>query len=119
VLLPEGPPPGSPRRLGNAKEGAAHVLDDPLPEGLFTPDQAAIVVFCRKSTLMQPIDDATWAALREHFTTRQVLEITFTCGLNQMISRFHAAVRTDVDAETLDQLDSSCPVRLPDLPAGT
>ncbi len=60
------------------------------------------MVFCRKSTLMQPIDDGTWAALREHFTTQQVLEITFTCGLNQMISRFHAAVHTDVDAETTD-----------------
>ena len=65
---------------------------------------------------MQPIDDGTWAALREHFTTRQVLEITFTCGLNQMISRFHAAVRTDVDDVTLDAVSDSCPVRLPPTP---
>ena len=64
------------------------------------------MVSCRKSTLMQPIDDVTWAALREHSTTQQVLETTSTRGLDQMISRFHAAVRTDVDAGT------------PDLPAG-
>ena len=74
------------------------------------------MVFCRESTLVQPIDDATWAALRQHSTTQQVLEIASTCGLNQMISRFHAAVRTDVDAETMDQLGTSCPVRLPDPP---
>ncbi len=76
------------------------------------------MVLCRKSTLVQPIDDATWAALREHFSVQQVLEITSTCGLDQMIGRFHAAVRTDVDAETMDQLGTSCPVRLPDLPTG-
>ena len=105
------------RSAGISDEQMAHVLDDPLPPGLFTPAQEAIVVFCRKSTLMQPIDDATFAALREHFDTRQVLEITFTCGLNQMISRFHAAVRTDVDAETMDSLGTTCPVRLPRPPA--
>ncbi len=95
----------------------AHVLDDPLPEGLLRPDQAAIVVFCRKSTLMQPIDDATWAALREHSTTRQILR-TSTCGLDQMISRFHAAVRTDVDAETMDRLGTSLPGPAPCPPSG-
>ena len=63
------------------------------------------------------VRERIWAALGEHFTTRQALEITSTCGMNQMISRFHAAVRTDVDAETMDQLGSSCPVRLPALPA--
>jgi alkylhydroperoxidase family enzyme len=105
------------RSAGISEEQMAHVLDDPLPDGLFTPAQEAIVVFCRKSTLMQPIDDATFAALREHFDTKQILEITFTCGLNQMISRFHAAVRTDVDGETMDLLGSTCPVRLPALPA--
>ncbi|RBY76076.1 hypothetical protein DQ238_18080 [Geodermatophilus sp. TF02-6] len=105
------------RSAGISDEQMAHVLDDPLPAGLFTPGQEAIVVFCRKSTLMQPIDDATWTALTEHFTTRQIMEITFTCGLNQMISRFHAAVRTDVDTQTMDQLGASCPVRLPSLPA--
>ena len=105
------------RSAGISDEQMAHVLDEPLPEGLFTPSQAAIVVFCRKSTLMQPIDDATWAALREHFDPRQIMEIIFTCGLNQMISRFHAAVRTDVDAETMDELATSCPVRLPVPPA--
>ena len=95
----------------------AHVLDDPLPDGLFTPAEAAIVVFCRRSTRMEPIDSATWDALTAHFDTRQVLEIVFTCGLNQMISRFHAAVRTDVDEDTLGALADSCPVRLPPPPA--
>jgi alkylhydroperoxidase family enzyme len=104
------------RSAGISEEKMAHVLSDPLPQGLFPPDEAAIVVFARKSTRMEPIDNATWSALREHFSTRQIMEITFTIGLDQMISRFHAAVRTDVDDETLDALHDSCPVRLPPLP---
>ena len=105
------------RSAGISEEKLAHVLDDPLPEGLFPPDEAAIVVFSRKSTLMQPIDDATWAALTDHFGIEQVMEIIFTCGLNQMVSRFHAAVRTDVDESTLDQVAHACPVPLPPPPA--
>lgn len=92
------------------------VLADPLPEGLFEPHEAAVVVFARKSTLMQPIDDHTWAHLTAHFDTTQIMEIIFTVGLDQMISRFHAAVRTDVDESTLETVSPTCPVPLPPLP---
>ena len=94
------------------------VLSDPLPDGLFPDDEAAIVVFARKSTRMEPIDNATWNALTAHFTTKQIMEIIFTVGFNQMISRFHAAVRTDVDGATLAAVSESCPVRLPPPPTG-
>lgn len=105
------------RSAGISEEKMAHVLSDPLPEGLFPPDEAAIVVFARKSTRMEAIDNQTWSALHAHFTVKQIMEITFTIGLDQMISRFHAAVRTDVDEVTLDAVHDSCPVRLPPAPA--
>jgi alkylhydroperoxidase family enzyme len=107
------------RSAGISEEKMSHLLDDPLPEGLFPPDEAAIVVLARKSTRMEPIDDATWAALREHFDTKQIMEIIFTIGLDQMVSRFHAAVRTDVDDYTLDQLVDACPVHLPPRPTSS
>ncbi len=94
----------------------AHLLDDPLPEGLFPPDEAAIVVLARKSTRMEPIDDGTWAALKQHFDTKQIMEIILTIGLDQMVSRFHAVVRTDLDGYTLDQVADACPVPLPPRP---
>ena len=94
----------------------ASVLADPLPDGVFEPRHAAVVVFARKSTLMEPIDDETWANLTEHFDTKQIMEIIFTVGFDQMISRFHAAVRTDVDESTLETLAPSCPVQLPPTP---
>ncbi|GAC1321409.1 MAG: hypothetical protein NVSMB16_16160 [Acidimicrobiales bacterium] len=95
----------------------AHVLSDPLPEGLFPPDEAAIVTLARKSTRMEPIDNDTWSSLTDHFDTKQIMEIIFTIGLDQMVSRFHAVVRTDVDGYTLDQVAESCPVPLPRPPA--
>jgi hypothetical protein len=104
------------RSAGISEDKLAHVLDDPLPEGVFPPDEAAIVVLARKSTRMEPIDNYTWAALTDHFNTKQIMEIIFTIGLNQLVSRFHAAVRTDVDAYTLDLVAPSCPVRLPPPP---
>jgi alkylhydroperoxidase family enzyme len=105
------------RSAGISEEKLAHVMDDPLPEGLFPPDEAAIVVLARKSTRMEPIDDATWSALQEHFDTKQIMNIILTIGLNQMVSRFHAVVQTDVDGSTLDQLTMSCPVPLPRPPS--
>lgn len=91
-------------------------MADPLPEEVFPSDEAAVVVFARASTLMKPITSEIWSALTDHFTVQQIVEISFIVGMNQLISRFHAAVRTDVDGVTLDQLADSCPVRLPQAP---
>jgi alkylhydroperoxidase family enzyme len=107
------------RSVGISEDKLAAVLADPLPEGLYTPAEAAIVVFARKSTKMEPIDDETWSALAEHFDNRQIIDIVFTVGLNQMISRLHAAVRTDVDELITESIGTSCPVRLPPMPGRT
>ena len=93
----------------------SHLLDDPLPEGMFSPAEAAIIVFARTSTRMQPITDEIYADLSAHFDTQQIMEISFTVGLDQLVSRFHATVRTDLDEATTDQL-TSCPVTLPPAP---
>ena len=95
----------------------SHLLDDPLPPGMFTPAQEAIIVYARTSTWFQPITDEIWDDLARHFDEKQIMEISFTVGLDQLISRFHATVRTDVDTVTTDQLTGSCPVALPPPPA--
>jgi hypothetical protein len=104
------------RASGLTDEQMSHLLDDPLPQGMFTPAEAAIIVYARTSTWFQPITDEIWANLQEHFTTQQIIEISVTVGLDQLVSRFHATVRTDVDAVTTDALSGSCPVPLPPLP---
>jgi alkylhydroperoxidase family enzyme len=97
-------------------EEMSHLLDDPLPEGMFSPAEEAIIVFARTSTWMRPISDEIWKDLKHHFTDRQIIEISWTVGLDQLVSRFHATVQTDVDGVTTDQL-TSCPVALPPAPS--
>jgi hypothetical protein len=99
------------RASGLSDEEMTHLLDDPLPSGVFTAAEEAIIVFARTSTWMQPVTDDIWNGLKEHFDTKQIMEISFTVGLNQLISRFHATVRTDVDELVTSQL-TSCPVHL-------
>ena len=69
-----------------------------------------------KYNRFQPITDVIWKNLREHFTQKQCMEISFTVGLDQLVSRFHATVQTDLDSVTTDQLTGSCPVALPPPP---
>ena len=38
-------------------EKIAHLRDDPLPEGVYSPDEAAIVRFAQTSTRMAPISE--------------------------------------------------------------
>ena len=101
-----------------------HLLDDPLPDGVYAPEQAAIVRYARKATRLEPIDDATYGELERHFTTQQIIDLCLTVGLSNMINRFHATFRTDVDAETLAEVeagnpeDGVCPIPLPPRPNG-
>ena len=96
-----------------------HLVDDPLPVGVYDAAEAAIVRYAQKSTRMQPIDDATYGALSAHFTAQQIIDITMTVGLSNLVNRFHATFQTDVDAVTLtevekgDAIAGSCPIQRP------
>jgi hypothetical protein len=105
------------RSAGLTDEQMGHIMDDPLPEGMFSPDLEAIIVFARASALMQPITDDIWSGLREHFDVKAIIEIAFIVGMNQLTSRFHALVHTDLDEGTSAQVQGgSCRVRLPTPP---
>ena len=83
-----------------------HLNDDPLPDGVYDTAQAAIVRYAQKSTRLEPIDDATYSALAAHFTVPQIMDITLTVGLSNMVNRFHATFRTDVDEATLEAVEA-------------
>lgn len=103
------------RSAGLTDDEMGHLLDETFPDGMFSPAERAIIRYSRASALLQPITDELWADLAEHFTTQQIMEISLTVGLDQMVSRFHATVRTDVDDHTLGLLDT-CQLRLPPPP---
>lgn len=96
------------------EEKLAHLGDEELPEGLYEPDEAAIVRYAQRSTRMDTIDEGTYGALREHFDERQIIEICFTVGLSNMINRFHATFLTELDAATGEALKDSCPLAFSD-----
>src|SRR3954462_2634975 len=102
-----------------------HLLDDPLPAGVYDPAEAAVVGYARKSTRLEPIYDATYAALARHFSTPQIMDICLTVGLSNMVNRFHATFQTDVDAATVaaveagDAIAGTCAIPRPEPPRGT
>jgi alkylhydroperoxidase family enzyme len=104
------------RAAGLTEEKLAHLGDDPLPEGVYTAEEAAIVGYSQRSTRMEAIDDATYGSLAEHFETKQLIEICFTVGLSNVVNRFHATFLTDLDPWTHEALGSSCPLPYPEAP---
>jgi alkylhydroperoxidase family enzyme len=101
-----------------------HLLDDPLPQGLYRAEEEAVIHYARKSTRMEPIDDATYADLARHFDQQQIIDLCLTVGLSNVVNRFHATFLTDVDESTLAEVEAGneqpgvCPIPLPRTPGG-
>jgi alkylhydroperoxidase family enzyme len=99
-----------------------HLTADPLPEGVYSPAEAAIVRYAQKSTRLQPIDDELYASIARHFSKEQLVDLCLTVGLSNMINRFHATFQTDLDsvtrsqAEAGDAMHGSCPIPRPRSP---
>ena len=99
-----------------------HLTAAPLPDGVYTEAEAAIVRYAQKSTRLEAIDDETYGNLEANFSKEQIIDICLTVGLSNLINRFHATFQTDVDATTLEEVAAgnttagSCPIRLPDRP---
>ena len=100
----------------------AHLADDPLPESIYEPADAAIIRYAQKSTRLEPIDDDTYGALARHFSREQIIDICLTVGVSNMVNRFHATFQTDLDeattaeAEAGDRIAGACPIPRPKAP---
>ena len=102
------------RDVGLSDDKIAHLRDDPLPEGVYSPAEAAIVRFAQTSTRMAPISDELFAELSAHFDTQQMIELCFTVGNSGIVNRFHALFHTDLDDDTAAGLGAS-PLPLPEI----
>ena len=105
------------RSVGLSDEKLAHVDDDPLPQGLYEEDEAAVIRYARRSTRMEPIDSSFYDDLTSRFSTEQVIELCFVVALSNFVNRFHATFLTDVDERTTSELRDNCPLRLPPMPS--
>jgi alkylhydroperoxidase family enzyme len=103
------------RSVGITEEQLSHLGDDPLPEGLYSPSEAAIIRYARQSTLHIKIDDAMYNELAKHFTRKQIIDICLVVGQSNIVNRFHATFLTDVDETTLAIVEEpgTVPIALP------
>jgi len=71
---------------------------------------------------LERIDDRTYGDLTAHFSTRQIMDISFIVGLSNMVNRFHATFQTDVDPATLEAVEAgdaiagACAIPIPKPP---
>ncbi len=105
------------RSVGISDEKIAHLGDDPLPEGVYEPWEAAIVRYAQASTALRPITDALYDDLTRHFDTKQIIELCSTVGLSNQVNRFHATFLTDLDESISGALGDHCPLPVPPQPA--
>jgi alkylhydroperoxidase family enzyme len=84
------------RSIGLTYEKLRHLPDDPLPEGVYSPAEAAVVRYAQRSTKGLAIDASTFRALAEHFSTPQIIDICLNVGLSQITNRFNATFLPDV-----------------------
>jgi alkylhydroperoxidase family enzyme len=103
------------RSVGLTEAQLSHLGDDPLPEGVYSPSEAAIVRYAQQSTLRVKIDDAMFAELKRHFSLKQMIDICLIVGQSNVVNRFHATFLTDVDETTIETVNApgSCPIPLP------
>ena len=90
------------RSVGLSTEQLNHLGDDPLPEGVYTASEAAIVRYAQVSTSTIFINDEVYGELARHYTEEQIVEICMVVGLSNTVNRFHATFLTDVDEETTE-----------------
>lgn len=95
------------RSVGLSTEQLNHLGDDPLPEGVYSETEAAIVRYAQVSTGSIFVDDEVYGDLARHYTEEQIVELCVIVGLSNMVNRFHATFLTDVDETTTDANDEA------------
>ena len=107
------------RSIGISEEKLRHLGDDPLPDGIYSKAEAAIVRYAQRSTRMLNIDEATYMALTKQFSVEQIIDICLNVGLAQITNRFNATFLTDVDDYILEANEkagrpaAACPIHDP------
>ncbi|HWH78743.1 MAG TPA: carboxymuconolactone decarboxylase family protein [Candidatus Binatus sp.] len=70
-------------------------IADWQPSKLFSPEQRALLAYTDAMTRAIDVSDAVFAALRNHFSERQTVELTMLIGAYNMLTRFLKALKVD------------------------
>ncbi len=81
-------------------------LDDYATSELFDSDQRLLLSYADAMTLSdEDVDDALFAELEQAFAANEIVEATFVIALENMLSKFHRALRVESDG--------FCPIVVP------
>ena len=98
-------------------EAKLRATADESAQDALTPLERTVVDYARRLTRTEPIDDELFAALREHFSVQQLMELCFTIGIAGIINRFHATFHTPLDESTREAFESGSPIPIPAPPS--
>jgi uncharacterized peroxidase-related enzyme len=85
-------------KMGFTPQEVDAALGDPSAAGVDDAGMAALR-YAEEMTLRPgAVGDDTFAALREHFSDSQIVEITMLAALYNMVNRFNEALRLDQEA---------------------
>jgi alkylhydroperoxidase family enzyme len=70
-------------------------LHDWQPSKLFNPQQRALLAYTDAMTRDIDVSNTVFAELRNHFTERQIVELTMLIGAYNMLTRFLKALQVD------------------------
>jgi alkylhydroperoxidase family enzyme len=66
--------------------------------GAFNEAERALLAFSREVVENVRVSDATFAAVRKHFSEQEIVESIFTIGCYMMMARLTESTQTDIDA---------------------
>lgn len=110
------------RSIGITDAQLRHLLDEPLPDGLYSESEAAIIRYARTLSGRQTIDDTIYADLAANFSDQQIIEICLLVGVQTLMTFFSQTFLTDVDEHFLrineehDRAGTGQPLAYPPLP---
>ena len=84
------------RREGLSAE-QLEALPDWRGKSCFDDREQAVLAYAEAVTRDIEVDDATFSAVRERFTPREIVELTATIGFYNLVARFLVALKIDID----------------------
>jgi alkylhydroperoxidase family enzyme len=99
------------RSVGLTDEEMA-AMAEPDTCASFDETDRVVLRYAEVLTRENRCDDALYAELAKRFPTIELLELSFTVGLSNLVNRVHATFRTDLDEATRAQVGDAplCPI---------
>jgi hypothetical protein len=104
------------RRLSKEEKGPLVTSRIPLVEpetcASFDDTDRLVLRYAEVLTRENRVDDTLYAALEKRFPKIELLELSFTVGLSNLVNRVHATFRTDLDDSTHAKVRDApmCPI---------